>query len=169
MRAKPRTYSPHPSSQPDYTQRMTNCAHTPIPLDFMSETRFMTEKSFASATKQPQPLSVLTVCVGGQYRRAVSTRPTRPYRRLIASWSCYSGSMDSRSLSITCKHDLSFSLSGPNRLAKFSSVYILYRKTLLIYAHLCSSMLIYDYFVTICGFCRILIPSTQSQTLSGRQ
>ena len=64
----------------------------------------------------------------------------RPYRRLIASWSCYRGSMDSRSLSITCNHDLSFSLPCPNRLAKFTSVCILYRKTLLIYAHLCSSM-----------------------------
>ena len=66
-------------------------------------------------------------------RRSVSTRP---YRRLIASQSCYSGSMDSISLSITFNYDLSFSLPGSNRSSEFPPVCILYRKTLLIYAHL---------------------------------
>ena len=46
MRAYARPYSPHPNAQPDYTQRMTHYAHTPIPLNFMSETRFMSEKKF---------------------------------------------------------------------------------------------------------------------------
>ena len=53
VRALARPFSPHPDAQPDYTQRMTHSAHTPIPLDFMSETRFMTEKSSTSATRQP--------------------------------------------------------------------------------------------------------------------
>ena len=48
--------------------------------------------------------------------------------------------MDSQSPSFTCNHDLSFSLPGPNRSARFPAVSILYRKTLLIYAHLCSCM-----------------------------
>ena len=88
LRAFARPFSPHPDAQPNYTQRMTHYAHTPIPLDFMSETRFMTEKSPASATRQP------AICRGdrsgrpsnkqrasGQCRRSVSTRPARPSDR----------------------------------------------------------------------------------------
>ena len=52
LRAFARPFSLHPDAQPDYTQRMTHYAHTPIPIDFMSETRFMTEKSSTSATRQ---------------------------------------------------------------------------------------------------------------------
>ena len=48
---------------------MTHCAHTPIPLDFMSETRFMTEKSSTLVTNRPQALTVSPVSVGGQCLR----------------------------------------------------------------------------------------------------
>ena len=58
VRAILRPYSPHPNAQPDYTQLMIHCAHTPIPLDYMSETRFMTEKSSTLVTKRPQALTV---------------------------------------------------------------------------------------------------------------
>ena len=172
----PRPYSLHPAAEPDYTQLMTHYARTPIPRDFISETRL------TSVTKRPQALRVLPgtvdgqcrrslstrptrptrrpnscgervpltvsvdatnapskvkealpslwgwglgwgcsegkIATDGQCRRSVSTRPTRPYSRLISSYICYSGAMDSKSLSFTCNHDLSFSLPGPYRLAR---------------------------------------------------
>ena len=95
-------------------------------------------------------------------RRSVSTRP---YRRLIPSWSCYSGVVDFLSLSFTCNHDLSFSLPVPNHLAKFPAVSILYRYIIVSYGYFVG---ILGYFVDIC--CLLPHPySTQSQYLSCRQ
>ena len=58
--------------------------------------------------------------------------------------------MDSKPLSFTCNHGLSFSLPDANRLAEIpASIYTVSKdlahlcSSMLIYAHLCSSMLIY--------------------------
>ena len=78
MRAYARPYSPHPNAQPDYTQRMTHYAHTPIPLNFMFETRFMSEKSSTSVTKRPQALTVSPVRVSTTIRSQPSLPACKP-------------------------------------------------------------------------------------------
>ena len=72
LRAFARPFSLHPDAQPDYTLRMTHYAHTPIPLDFMSETRSMTEKSSASVTKRPQDRPVSPVRVSAPVARPLA-------------------------------------------------------------------------------------------------
>ena len=84
MRAFARPFSLHPDAQPDYTQRMTHYAHTPIPLDFMSETRFMTEKSPTSATRQP------AICRGDRSGRPSNKeRSAGQCRRPVSAVSVY--------------------------------------------------------------------------------
>ena len=63
---------------------MTHYAHTPIPLDFMSETRFMTEKSSTSATRQP------AICRGDRSGRPSNKeRAAGQCRRSVPAVSVY--------------------------------------------------------------------------------
>ena len=131
---------------------MTHYAHTPIPLDFMSEIRSMTEKSFTSVTIRPQDHTVSpvrvsgevsAVCVGGQCRRSVSTRPTRPARPTRPS--------DRNRLFHTENDHIPGTRNGKTREKNSQYIYCMYTTSAI-------SILYVDYSCHLLPFIAILLP-----------